>query len=103
MRQLLPIILILIATSGLLFSRLGGTTLNNWDEAWFAAVARDGLWNGEAWFYEPPVVVWILRVMMMLGGTNELWLRIPFAFFGLGIVVVTYRLTVFITRKNLAG
>ena len=39
----------------------------------------------------------------MLGGTDELWLRIPFAIFGLGIVAVTYWMTVFITRNNLAG
>ena len=53
---------LIIVTFFLLFFHLGATTLTNWDEAWFAAVAQDmitrkeflnGNWNGTTWFYEP--------------------------------------------------
>lgn len=83
---------ILILSIFLLFFRLGETTLNNWDEAWLAAVARDGNWNGQVWFYEPPLTTWILSTSMKLMGESELALRLPFALFGLGIVLLTYRM-----------
>lgn len=102
----------------LLFFRLGNTTLNNWDEAWFAAVARSmvergdylvGYWNGEPWFYEPPLVTWTLALLMRVGLTSEFWLRLPVALSGVGVVWLTYKLATFIQhsmkvkQKNLVG
>ncbi len=87
-----PLAIVIGLASFLLLWRLGNTTLTNWDEAWFASVARDGNWNGQAWFYEPPAVTLILSGVMRLFGVDELWLRLPFAIFGVGIVWLTCKL-----------
>ena len=60
---------------GLIFFRLGRNTLSNWDEAWLAAVGQaGGFWNGQRWWYEPPLVTSILSAMIKLG-QSEWWLR----------------------------
>jgi len=61
----------------LMLYRLGATALVNWDEAWFAAVAQSGgMWNGEVWFYEPPFLTWVLRLVMRIFGESEFWMRL---------------------------
>lgn len=84
----------------LLFFNLGGTTLVNWDEAWFASVARDGMWNGQAWFYEPPLLTWVLSLMMKSKLSSEFWLRAFNAVCGLGIVVLVYKFAERLGGKN---
>ena len=75
----------------LLFWNLGKNTLSNWDEAWLAAVARDGgRWIGERWWYEPPLVTWVLGWMMQIS-QSEWWLRSFGAVVALALVIVVYK------------
>ncbi len=107
MRQIY-VILIFIFTVFLLFYRLGETTLTNWDEAWLASVAQDiaargdwfgGQWNGQTWFYEPPLVTWSLAVLYKIFGPSEFWLRSLNAVFGLLIIIIVYNLSALITKS----
>lgn len=75
----------------LLFWDLGKNTLSNWDEALLAAVARDGgIWNGERWWYEPPLVTWILSLMIQIS-QSEWWLRSFNAAAALALVIAVYK------------
>ena len=75
----------------LLFWNLGKNTLSNWDEAWLAAVAREGgRWIGERWWYEPPLVTWVLEGMMQIG-QSEWWLRSFGAVAALALVIAVYK------------
>ena len=98
-----PEMLLMLLVMWLMWFRLGATTLNNWDEAWLASVARDGDWNGETWFYEPPLVTWELAGIINMGGVSEFWLRQFFVICGMLIMVFTYLTTLLITKDRLAG
>jgi 4-amino-4-deoxy-L-arabinose transferase-like glycosyltransferase len=83
--------IIFLLSIGLLFWNLGGNTLSNWDEALLAAVARDGgIWNGQRWWYEPPLVTWVLGLVTRLTD-SEWWLRLPNAIASLILVMAVYR------------
>lgn len=75
----------------LLFWDLGKNTLTNWDEALLAAVARDGgIWNGQRWWYEPPLVTWVLGWMIQIS-QSEWWLRSFSAAAALALVIAVYK------------
>ncbi len=80
----------------------------NWDEAWLASVSQDiaargdwlgGQWNGQTWFYEPPLVTWSLAVLYKIFGPSEFWLRSFNAFLGLLIIILVYKISVLITKS----
>lgn len=96
----------------LFFYRLGETSLTNWDEAWFGAVAQDmatsgnllaGKWNGQTFFYEPPLLVWLLSLTIKIFGESEFWLRSVSAIAGIFTVVGCYLLASKIAKSRLAG
>ena len=102
------LLFIIFASSFLLFYHLGETSLVNWDEAWLASVSQDiairgdwfgGQWNGQTWFYEPPLVTWSLAVLYKIFGPSEFWLRSLNAIFGILIIIVVYNLSALITKS----
>ncbi|GEM_PF-6103643 len=113
MAQSKQIVFFIILISGLLFFyRLGNTALTNWDEAWFGSVAQDmvksgnllaGKWNGQTFFYEPPLLVWLLSLSIRVFGESEFWLRSVSATAGIFTVVGCYFLAFQITKSKLAG
>ncbi len=107
----LDVVFIVCTSIFLLFFRLGATTLTNWDEAWFASVAQDmmsradwlnGHWNGSVWFYEPPLLTWILSFVITLN-TSSFSLRLFNALCGLATVLCTYFFTKELTKNHLAA
>jgi 4-amino-4-deoxy-L-arabinose transferase-like glycosyltransferase len=89
----------LLATAAALFLyRLGADALRDWDEATYAAVAREMLerrdWLspllGDVYFPDkPPLVHWLMAAFDGLFGAGELSSRLPAALFGLlGVVGV---------------
>ncbi|MBI5356975.1 glycosyltransferase family 39 protein [Candidatus Collierbacteria bacterium] len=96
----------------LFFFRLGNTALTNWDEAWFGSVAQNmaesgnilaGKWNGQIFFYEPPLLVWLLKATIKLFGESEFWLRSVSAISGVFTVIGCYILAKQISKSKLAG
>lgn len=96
----------------LFFFRLGDTALTNWDEAWFGSVAQDmvksgnilaGKWNGQIFFYEPPLLVWLLTLTIKIFGESEFWLRSISALSGIFTVIGSYVLANKISKSKLAG
>ena len=96
----------------LFFFRLGNTALTNWDEAWFGSVAQDmaksgslltGNWNGQIFFYEPPLLVWLLTLTIKIFGESEFWLRSVSAISGVFTVIGCYVLAKNIAKSRLAG
>ena len=96
----------------LFFFRLGNTSLTNWDEAWFGSVAQDmaksgnllaGNWNGQIFFYEPPLLVWLLALTIKIFGESEFWLRSISALSGVFTVIGCYVLAKKIAKSKLAG
>lgn len=109
----IPIIIFITFISVILFFfRLGNTALTNWDEAWFGSVAQDmaksgsllaGKWNGQTFFYEPPLLVWLLTLIIKIFGESEFWLRSISAISGVFTVIGSYILANKIAKSKLAG
>ena len=105
----LPLMLLTLLAGFLLLFRLGENSLTNWDEAWLASVAQDMVshgdwlkpqWNGEPWFYEPPLLTLILAAIMKFLGNTEFLLRSFNAVSGLATVLITYLLAQLLFKNS---
>ena len=83
----------------MLFWRLGAASLNDWDEAIYAQIAKEIVeggdwitlhWSYEPWFHKPPLFMWMTAVGFKLFGVSEFWARVPSALAGFGLVGCTY-------------
>jgi 4-amino-4-deoxy-L-arabinose transferase-like glycosyltransferase len=81
----------------LLFFRLGQASLNDWDEAIYADIARtmarDGhwmtmRWMGHLWFEKPPLLMWCMATSFKIFGTTEFAARLFPALCGLGLILL---------------
>jgi 4-amino-4-deoxy-L-arabinose transferase-like glycosyltransferase len=82
-----------------LFFRLGNGSLASWDEALYAAVAKEvfesGRWlhftfGGSLWFDKPPLCIWATVLFYKLFGVGEFAARLFSALTGFGTVALTY-------------
>ncbi len=83
----------------LYFWRLGLTPLEDFDEAYYAAGAREMLargdlgtpyYNGAPFLLKPILIYWIIAASFRFLGTTEFAARAPSAFLGTAIVLLTY-------------
>lgn len=90
---------------------LGSIYLTNWDEAWYADIARNlamggnpliPIWNQEPFFDKPPLYIWLEALIFKLFGVSEFAARIPSAISGIGVVVILYILTRVLFNKQTA-
>ena len=80
---------------------LGGGALRDWDEATYAAVAREGYesgsWtslrlDGRLYAEKAPLVFWCMEACYSLLGVSETTARLPSALFGIAGVILAYRI-----------
>lgn len=92
-----------------LFWRIGGVSLEAWDEAIYAEIAKQMLhsgdwltphWNGEPWFEKPPLLIWLTAGLFSLFGVDELWARAVSAIAGVALVCVTFFLARRVGRER---
>lgn len=83
------------------FFKLGQTSLVSWDEAWYAAIARNILktkdifvmhYNGNVFNDHPPAGFWLIAISFKLLGISEFAARVPSAILGMLTLFVTYLL-----------
>lgn len=92
--------LILLVACGALYSwRLGLTPLKDFDEAYYAAGAREMLargdlgtpyFNGQPFLLKPILIYWLMAAALRLFGPTEFATRLGSAFWGVVVVVLTY-------------
>jgi 4-amino-4-deoxy-L-arabinose transferase-like glycosyltransferase len=91
--------LIFAVIAFLLFYKLGDTFLTNWDEAWYADVARNmartgnlitPVWNHQPFFDKPPLYYWLSALSFKVFGVSEFAARFFSALAALGVCVLTY-------------
>lgn len=94
------LVFVLLLSSFLLFWRLGETHLTNWDEAWYADVARTmsekgnvltPLWNGQPFLEKPPLFYWLTALSYRVFGDTEFSARFVSALAGFGTVLLVYK------------
>ncbi len=102
MPRLIPAPVLLAAIAGLLFfSNLGATHLWDVDEAIFSQAAKEMFqrgdhivpyFNGDVFPDKPPLMYWLMISAYQVFGTTEFAARFWSAIFGIGSVLLTYRL-----------
>lgn len=103
----MAILILLISLLPMFFYKLGASSLVNWDEAWYAEVAKQLLnsgnllvmkFNQQIFTDHPPGGFWLITIGQQIFGINELGSRIMSAVFGiLGI------LGIYLLGKELFG
>ena len=80
----------------ILFKDLGKATLENWDEAWYAEVAKQVIktkdfivlrWNGEIFLEKPPMYIWLSVASSYVFGLSEFSVRLVSALSGFAIII----------------
>lgn len=93
------VIFFLLLFSPLFFYNLGGVSLVDFDEAWWAEVARNILvrkdpfvlfFNESPIFFHPPFGYSLIALSQLIFGVGEFASRFPSALLGLGSVILTY-------------
>lgn len=87
-----------------LFYNLGSSPLDNWDEAWYAQMAKEMVagkefivihWNYEPLFDKPPMFIWIIILNSFIFGFNEFSARFPSAISAFiiltGVLIYSYK------------
>jgi len=90
---------LLAGASGLLFfGNLGRGSLQDWDEATYAEIAREiGVfhdwihlhWNYLPWFNKAPLYIWLTAPLYTFG-VNAFWARAVSALAGVGVILLSY-------------
>jgi 4-amino-4-deoxy-L-arabinose transferase-like glycosyltransferase len=93
------LIFLILMTTPLFFYKLGQSSLVNWDEAWYAGIARNILksgdflrlvWNGRPFFDHPPAGFWWMVISFKIFGISNFSARLPSAVFGILTLISTY-------------
>lgn len=80
--------------------RLGEAHLTNWDEAWYADVARtmaekgnifNPMWNGIPFLEKPPLFYWLTAISYAMFGDSEFSARFVSGLAGFGTVLLVYK------------
>lgn len=93
------LVVLLLFSAFLLLYHLNSTYLTNWDEAWYAAIAKNmatshdfitPTYNGRTWFAASPLYLWLLAVWFQFTHFNVSGVRLVSVIFTLGSVFLTY-------------
>ena len=110
-REVAILCLVIITISFFVFFKLGEAHLTNWDEAWYADIARNmaetgniitPIWNNQAFFDKPPLYLWLSAVIFKLFSPTEFSARFLAALSGLGIGILVYSLGRTLFNKEIA-
>ena len=95
----LIVVIFFLLFSPLFFYNLGGTSLVDFDEAWYAEIARNILvnhqpfllsFNGAPYTDHPPLGFILITLSFLTFGISEFSARLPSAILGFASVIVTY-------------
>src|SRR3989344_3651755 len=106
------IIFLSILFAFIFFYRLDYNTLESWDEAWYASIAKNIAqtgnfiqmsWRGQPYYDHPPMGFWLMAVSYKLLGINEFSTRIPSALLGLLSILLIYQIGFDLSKKRVVG
>src|SRR5918993_5233926 len=95
----LPMLLLVGIAAAAIGWRLDARSLEDWDEAIYAQIAKEMLssgdwltlhWGYEPFFEKPPFLMWSTATLFSLFGVSELTARAASALSGVGAVALVY-------------
>lgn len=99
LKNLLPLIIVVAASSLLFLANLGKNTLADWDEAWYADASRymfrnqhylTPVWNNYYFFDKPPLQYWLTQPFLHIFGETEIAYRLPSALAAISLVLIIF-------------
>lgn len=93
------LLILIIASIPVFFYKLSQSSLNNWDEAWYAEIAKQiGIsgdflvmrFGGKVFTDHPPAGFWIISIFQSIFGVNEFGSRVGGAIFGVICILGVY-------------
>lgn len=99
---------LLLASLPIFFYHLGQSSLADWDEAWYAEIARNILlthqpfllsFNGSPYVDHPPAGFWLTALSESIFGPTEFGARAASATAGVATLVITYLLGTFLFSR----
>ncbi|OGK21208.1 hypothetical protein A3C98_02220 [Candidatus Roizmanbacteria bacterium RIFCSPHIGHO2_02_FULL_37_15] len=111
-KRVAPIIFLSILFAYIFFYRLDYNTLESFDEAWYASIAREIaktgdfmnlVWNGKPYYDHPPMGFWLMAISYKLFGVNEFATRFPSAILGLFSIYLVYKIGSELLGKKTLG
>jgi len=102
--------LLFLVFSFLFFYNLAGTSLVDFDEAWFAQIARNILENKQPFLLSfneshfpdhPPFGFILISISFLIFGVTEFAARFPSALFGLGSIILVYFLGIKLFNRTI--
>lgn len=94
------LLLIFLLAVTLIFSKLSGNGLANYDDAFYAQKAKEILttkdvitmhYNGRPAFENPPFFIWLIAASYKIFGINEYAAKFPSALMGIATILLVYR------------
>lgn len=104
------IILLGILAISVICYGLGNESLRNWDEAIYAQISKELIfnnnyltlhWNYLPWFEKPPLLMWITALFFQCFGVSEFWARAASAFSGVGLIFIVFFVGKRIYNRNI--
>lgn len=95
------ILILLLISAPIFFHRLAESSLTNWDEAWYAEIAKQIVltgdflvmrFGGNVFTDHPPAGFWFIAISQSIFGINELGTRVSGAVFGMICILGVYLL-----------
>lgn len=103
------LLILIFLTTFVILWKLGQGSLEDWDEAIHAQVAKEFIqsgdwltphWNYKPYFRKPPLSMWSTATFFNFFGVSEFSARATSAFSGIGLVIVTYSIAKLIYSKS---
>lgn len=107
-----PIIFLVVLFAFIFFYKLDYNTLQSWDEAWYAEIAKgiiktgdvlNMVWNNKPFYDHPPMGFWLIAASYKIFGINEFATRFPSALLGLLSIILIYMTSVYLFKKKAIG
>jgi len=112
LKSYLPVVLLTLLFSFIMFFRIDWLSLANWDEAWYGGIAR-GIaqtgnfmkmdWNGKIYYHHPPLGYILMAISIKVFGITELAVRFTSAILGLGSIILLYFIGNKLFKSRLVG
>jgi len=102
-KSIIPVLVVFIIASLLIFLNLGKVSLIPWDEAIYAKISKNMIQTGDfvtqywvpgkVWYEKPPLFMWLMAASFKMFGFSDFAAKLPGALAGLSSIILIFFFT----------